>query len=141
MFSGGWGVFQPNFLAGYPGIFAGVSRKAREKFEKNQFVFILGSLVSLMLASVPLTRLLLIIQVSVKGLGPLSGKKRHINTNFLVRLVSGRPRVFPGDFTRFVPGTDPVKTWDKSGFSPYFTQWKPCKPARDKPGAEARRAA
>ena len=24
----------------------------------------------------------------------------------------------------FVPGTNPVKTWDKPGFSPYFTQWK-----------------
>ena len=42
-----------------------------------------------------------------------------------VRLVLGRPRVRPGDFTGFVPGTNPVKTWDKPGFSPYFTQWKP----------------
>ena len=25
----------------------------------------------------------------------------------------------------FVPGTNPVKTWGKPGFSPYFTQWKP----------------
>ena len=30
-----------------------------------------------------------------------------------------------GEFTGFVPGTNPVKTWDKPGFSPYFTQWKP----------------
>ena len=45
--------------------------------------------------------------------------------NFFVRLVLGRPRVCPGDFTGFVPGTSPVKTWDTPGFSPYFTQWKP----------------
>ena len=30
--------------------------------------------------------------------------------------------------TRFVPGTNPVKTWDKPRFSPCFTQWKPGKP-------------
>ena len=52
-------------------------------------------------------------------------RKRHINIIFFVRLVLGRPRVCPGDFTGFVPGTDPVKTWDKPGFSPYLTQWKP----------------
>ena len=58
--------------------------------------------------------------------------------------------------TRFVPGTNPVKIWDKPRFSPYFTKWKPGKPkfvpgtspglslgqARacpwDKPGAEGR---
>ena len=27
-------------------------------------------------------------------------------------LVLGRPQVCPGDFTAFVPGTNPVKTWD-----------------------------
>ena len=32
------------------------------------------------------------------------------------------------DFTGFVPGTNSVKIWDKPGFSPYFTQWKPGKP-------------
>ena len=35
------------------------------------------------------------------------GNKRHININFFVRLVLGRPRVSPGDFTGFVPGTNP----------------------------------
>ena len=54
--------------------------------------------------------------------------KRHININFFVRLVLGRPRVFPGDFTGFVPGTTSVKIWDKPAFSPYFTQSKPGKP-------------
>ena len=49
-------------------------------------------------------------------------RRRHININFFVRLVLGRPRVCPGDFAGFVPGTNPVKTWDKPGFSPYFTQ-------------------
>ena len=52
-------------------------------------------------------------------------RKRHININFFVRLVLWRPRVCPGDFTGFVPGTNPVKTWGKPGFSPCFTQWKP----------------
>ena len=55
-------------------------------------------------------------------------RKRHINVTFFVRLVLGRPRVCPGDFTGFVPGTNRVKPWDKPGFSPYFTQWKPGKP-------------
>ena len=32
------------------------------------------------------------------------------------------------DFTGFVPGTNSVKPWDKPGFPPYFTQWKPGKP-------------
>ena len=52
-------------------------------------------------------------------------RKRHINTNFFVRLVPV--------FTGFVPGTSPVCPWDKSGEkqgqkprnSPYSTQWKP----------------
>ena len=52
-------------------------------------------------------------------------RKRHINIIFFVRLVLGRPQVCPGDFTGFVPGTNPVKTWDKPGFSPCSTQWKP----------------
>ena len=52
-------------------------------------------------------------------------RKRHINIIFFVRLVLGRPRVCPGDLTGFVPGTNPVKTWDKPGSTPYFTQWKP----------------
>ena len=45
-------------------------------------------------------------------------RKRHININFFVRLVLGRPQVCPGDFTGLVPGTNPVKTWDTPGFSP-----------------------
>ena len=51
-------------------------------------------------------------------------RKRHININFFVRLVLGRPGFVPGIFS---PGLS-VKTWDKPGFSPYFTQWKPGKP-------------
>ena len=57
--------------------------------------------------------------------GISQARKRHINISFFVRLVLGRPRVCPRDFTGFVPGTNPVRTWDKPGFSPYFTQWKP----------------
>ena len=34
-------------------------------------------------------------------------RKRQININFFVRLVLGRPRVCPRDFTGFVPGTNP----------------------------------
>ena len=60
----------------------------------------------------------------------IQARKRHININFFVRLVLGRPRVCPGDFTGFVPGTNPVKTWDKPGFSPYFHRICPW----DKPG-------
>ena len=37
-------------------------------------------------------------------------RKRHMNVNLFVRLVLGRPRVCPGDFTGFVPGTNPVKS-------------------------------
>ena len=55
-------------------------------------------------------------------------RKRHTNINFFVRLVLGRPRVCPGDFTGFVLGTNSVKTRDKPWFSPYFTQGKPGKP-------------
>ena len=33
-------------------------------------------------------------------------RKRHIDINFFVRLVLGRPRVCSGDFTAFVPGTN-----------------------------------
>ena len=45
---------------------------------------------------------------------PVSGKKRHINTNFLFRFLLGRPRECPGDKpnlslgqTHFVPRTNP----------------------------------
>ena len=54
-----------------------------------------------------------------------SGKKKAHKHKLFVRLVLGRPRVCPGDLTGFVPGTNPVKTWDKPGFAPYSTQWKP----------------
>ena len=40
----------------------------------------------------------------------IQARKRHININFLVRLLLGRPRECP---------------WDKPRFSSYFTQWKP----------------
>ena len=60
----------------------------------------------------------------IVGLSPSSGgelgeflsqaRKRHININFLVRLLLGRPREYPGDKpglslgqTHFVPGTRP----------------------------------
>ena len=36
-----------------------------------------------------------------------------------MRLVLGRPRVCPGDFTGFVAGTNPVKTWV---FSLFYTE-------------------
>ena len=63
-------------------------------------------------------------------------RERHININFFVRLVLGRPRVCPGDFTGFVLGTNPVKTSDKPGFSPYFHSGSPISPglSLDKPG-------
>ena len=76
--------------------------------------------------------------------GPLvfggQARKRHININFFVRLVLGRPRVCPGDFTGFVPGTNPVKTWDKPGFSPYLHSGSPISPVCpwDSPGDEGR---
>ena len=72
-------------------------------------------------------------EVSNMSCNGIQARKRHININFFVRLVLGRPRVCPRDFTAFVPGTNSVKTSYKPGFSPYFTQWKPGKP-RDKPG-------
>ena len=50
------------------------------------------------------------------GCPSISGKKK------------AHKRFCPGDFTGFVPGTNPVKTWDKPGLSPYFTQWKPFVP-------------
>ena len=90
---------KPNFRAGYPGIFAGMSRGCPKSSRK-------GALCSIF---VPIDQ----------------ARKRHINIIFFVRLVLGRPRVCPGDFTGFVPGTNPVKTWGKPGFSHYSTQWKP----------------
>ena len=61
-------------------------------------------------------------------LSTTQARKRHTNINCFVWLALGRPRVGAGDFTGLVPGTNPVKTWDKPGFSPYFTQRKPGKP-------------
>ena len=46
----------------------------------------------------------------------ISCKKKAHKHKLFVRLVLGRPRVCPGDFTGFVPGTNPVKTWDNPGF-------------------------
>ena len=80
-------------------------------------------------------------------IGNGQARKRHININFFVRLVTV--------FTGFVPGTNPVCPWDKSGEnrdkprnSPYSTQWKPdftgfvpgTSPVcpRDNPGDEGR---
>ena len=62
--------------------------------------------------------------VPLPGGVPLTGpsglltqaSKRHININFFVRLVLGRPRDCPGDFTGFVPGTNPVKPGTNPGF-------------------------
>ena len=59
------------------------------------------------------------------GTNPYSGKKKAHRHQFFVRLVLGRPRVCPGDFTGFIPGTDSVKTWDKPGFSPYLHSGSP----------------
>ena len=51
-------------------------------------------------------------------------RKRHININCFVRLVPVSPDLSQGQ-TQFVPGTSPVKNWDKPRNSPYSTQWKP----------------
>ena len=75
-------------------------------------------------------------------------EKRHININFFVPVGLGTTPGLSGDFTGFVPGTNPVKTWDEPGLSPYFTHWKadftglvpgtnPVCP-RDNPGDEGR---
>ena len=47
-------------------------------------------------------------------------RKRHININFLVRLLLGRPRECGLSL-----GHSGVFARDKARFSPYFTQWKP----------------
>ena len=59
------------------------------------------------------------------GLRWVSGKKKAHKHKLFCPVGLGTPRVCPGDFTGFVPGTNPVKTWDTPGFSPCFTQWKP----------------
>ena len=45
-------------------------------------------------------------------------RKRHININFLVRLLLGQTQVFSLFYTmeaQFVPGTNPVCPWDNPG--------------------------
>ena len=51
-------------------------------------------------------------------------RKRHININFLVRLLLGHPGNVPG-IKGNVPGTKWVCPRDKPRFSSYFTQRKP----------------
>ena len=48
-------------------------------------------------------------------------RKRHININFLVRLLLGHPGNVPGTNPGDKVGLSQGQTW----FSPYFTQWKP----------------
>ena len=54
-----------------------------------------------------------------------SGKKKAHKHKLFCSVGLGTTPGLSRDFTGFVPGTNPVKTWDKPGFSPYFTQWKP----------------
>ena len=78
---------------------------------------------------------------NLSTLASSSGKRKAHKHNFFVRLVLGRHQVCPGDFTGCVPGTHSVKTWDKPGFSPYFTQWKPGKPGTNPGLSKGQRAA
>ena len=64
----------------------------------------------------------------------LRQEKMHININFFVRLVLGRPRVCPGDFTRFVPGTSP-------GFLLILHSGSPANPGLSLGQSRGRRAA
>ena len=64
----------------------------------------------------------------IEGFGGRSknqARKRHVNISFFVRLVLGRPRVCPGISPCLSLGQIRWTTWDKPGFSPYFTQWMP----------------
>ena len=65
------------------------------------------------------------IQTSFPGFGDISGKKKAHKHKLFCPVGLGTTPGLSEDFTGFVPGTNPVKTWDKPGFSPYFTQWKP----------------
>ena len=78
----------------------------------------------------------------------IQARKRHININFFVRLVLGRPRVCPGDFTGFVPGTNSLKPGTNLGFLLILHSGSPANPGLsqgrtrvcpgDKTGAEGR---
>ena len=62
--------------------------------------------------------------------GPLenfgfAGKKKAHKHKLFCPVGLGTTPGLSRDFTGFVPGTNPVKTWDKPGYSPYFAQWKP----------------
>ena len=59
----------------------------------------------------------------------------------MVWLVLGRPRVCPGDFTGLVPGTNPVRTWDKPGFLLILHTGSPISPGLSLGQTRARRAA
>ena len=77
-----------------------------------------------------------------------SGKKKAHKHKLFCPVGLGTTPGLSRGFHRFVHGINSVKTWDKAGFSPYFTQWKPGKPGFvpgtsrvcpwDKPGAEGR---
>ena len=65
---------------------------------------------------------------ALKGSGSFpedQARKRHININFLVRLLLGHPPGMSPGQTGFVPGTKWVCPRDKPRFSSYFTQRKP----------------
>ena len=54
-----------------------------------------------------------------------SGKRKAHKQKLFCPVGLGTTPGLSRDFTGFVPGRNPVKTWDKPWFSPYFTQWKP----------------
>ena len=51
-----------------------------------------------------------------------SGKKKAHKHKHFCPVGLGTTPGLSGNFTGFVPGTNPVKTWDKPGLSSYFTQ-------------------
>ena len=53
------------------------------------------------------------------------GKKKAHKHNFFCPVGLGTTPGLSRGFRRVVPGTNPVKTWDNPGFSPYSTHWKP----------------
>ena len=58
----------------------------------------------------------------------IKARKRHININFIVRLVLGQPQVCPGDFTGFVCGTNSVKPWTNPEFLLILHSGSPANP-------------
>ena len=54
-----------------------------------------------------------------------SGKKKAHKHKLFGPVAPGTTTGLSQGQTQFVPGTSPGCPWDKPGFSPYFTQWKP----------------